>query len=97
VFYILFLHDALPIFLREKRTKEIRFSLNPSLFGFFWTVGSLFFFFLLFRSQLIHYDNFSHWGIVVKQMLSTDAFPTAQSNLIDRSEEHTSELQSRFD
>lgn len=74
---------GLVIILREKRTKEIRFSLNPSLFGFFWTVGSLFFFFLLFRSQLIHYDNFSHWGIVVKQMLGTDAFPTAQSNLID--------------
>lgn len=74
---------AFGMMLVEKLRKRGHSSLNLSLFGFFWTVGSLFFFFLLFRSKLIHYDNFSHWGIVVKQMLSTDAFPTAQSNLID--------------
>ena len=44
---------------------------------------ALAFFQLLCRSHLIHYDNFSHWGIVVKQMLSTNAFPTADSDLID--------------
>lgn len=74
---------AFIIILLEEFRKGMSFSLDFSLFGFFWTVGSLFFFFLLFRSKLTHYDNFSHWGIVVKQMLSTDAFPTAQSNLID--------------
>lgn len=74
---------AFAIFLLNESKKGIRFPLQFSLFGFFWTVGSLFFFFLLFQSKLTHYDNFSHWGIVVKQMLSTDSFPTAQSNLID--------------
>lgn len=63
--------------------KKTPFSLSFSFFGVFWTVGTLFFFFLLFQSKLVHYDNFSHWGIAVKQMLSTNAFPTAQSNLID--------------
>ena len=43
----------------------------------------MFFFFLLLKSKFTHYDNFSHWAIVVKQMLSTNAFPTAESNLID--------------
>ena len=38
---------------------------------------------ILFQNQLTHYDNFSHWAIVLKQMLSTDAFPTPDSNLID--------------
>src|SRR5699024_372283 len=31
----------------------------------------------------IHYDNFSHWSIVLKLMLSTDSFPTLDSQLID--------------
>src|SRR5690606_14661704 len=45
--------------------------------------GSLFFLLLLFNTKLTHYDNFSHWAIVLKVMLSTDAFPTAYSDIID--------------
>ena len=37
----------------------------------------------LINTQYIHYDNFSHWGLVVKYMLTTDAFPNAASALID--------------
>lgn len=37
----------------------------------------------LINYRLIHYDNFSHWALVVKQMLATDAFPDASSALID--------------
>ena len=37
----------------------------------------------LINYRLIHYDNFSHWALVVKQMLITDAFPDAASQLID--------------
>lgn len=54
-----------------------------SLFCVGFAVGSLFFFQLLLTSKLIHYDNFSHWAIVIKQMLSTNAFPDAASALVD--------------
>ena len=37
----------------------------------------------LINYRLIHYDNFSHWALVVKQMLITDAIPDANSLLID--------------
>ena len=37
----------------------------------------------LINYRLIHYDNFSHWALVVKQMLLTDAIPDAASRLID--------------
>ena len=53
------------------------------LFNILFVIGSLFFFYLLYKSRLIHYDNFSHWAVVLKQMLSTDAFPDASSALID--------------
>lgn len=37
----------------------------------------------LAKEQFIHYDNFSHWAIVLKVMLSTDAFPSYDASLID--------------
>ena len=45
--------------------------------------GTLCFLSLLPNAHFQHYDNFSHWGIVVKLMLSTDAFPTADTGMID--------------
>lgn len=54
-----------------------------SLFQGMFFVGSLFFMHLLSISRLTHYDNFSHWAVVLKLMLSTDAFPTVASKLID--------------
>jgi len=54
-----------------------------SLFCVGFAVGSLLFFKLLLTSRLIHYDNFSHWAIVIKQMLNTNAFPDAASALVD--------------
>ena len=74
---------AFCIIIVDRFRKKIYFKPRLSLSGFFWAAGTLFFLSLLLRSELIHYDNFSHWAIVVKQMLSTDAFPTAGSSLID--------------
>lgn len=74
------------IIYAKKLRKGMNFNIQLSrfgLFGFFWSAGTLFFFSLLLRSELTHYDNFSHWAIVVKQMLSTNAFPDAGSELID--------------
>lgn len=74
---------AFIIFLAKILQKKPHFRIQLSFFGFFWIAGSLFFLFILLRSELVHYDNFSHWAIVVKQMLSSDAFPVEGSNLID--------------
>lgn len=74
---------SLVVILARSMRKGVHFRFKLSLFGFFWIAGSLFFFSLLLRSELTHYDNFSHWAIAVKQMLSTDAFPAADSRLID--------------
>lgn len=37
----------------------------------------------LINTYFIHYDNFSHWGVVVKYMLVTDRIPDAASAIID--------------
>ena len=63
--------------------EETPFYLSFSLFDCFWIVGCLFFFSLLLRSNLIYDDNFSHWALVLKHMLSTHTFPTMESQLID--------------
>lgn len=48
----------------------------------FFSVGCLYFLFL-FKGQVFNsYDNFSHWALVVKQMLLTNRFPNFQDNII---------------
>ena len=74
---------AFVVLLKDKLKKKSGFQLSFSLFGFLWSIGCFLFFLLLLKSKLTHYDNFSHWAIVVKQMLSTNAFPTVDSNMID--------------
>lgn len=38
---------------------------------------------VLLHTKFIHYDNFSHWGTVVKYMLSANAFPDLSTTLIE--------------
>lgn len=66
-------------FFRNKSHPQVRIT----LFHCFFAAGGLLFSAILIRSKLTHYDNFSHWAIVLKQMLSTNAFPTPDSALID--------------
>ncbi len=37
----------------------------------------------LINTRFVHYDNFSHWAVVVKYMLVTDRIPDAASAIID--------------
>jgi hypothetical protein len=37
----------------------------------------------LIDTKFVHYDNFSHWAVVVKYMLLTDRIPDAASAIID--------------
>ncbi|SLK17416.1 MULTISPECIES: hypothetical protein [unclassified Paenibacillus] len=69
------------VFLGMRRGASFRISF--SLFQFSFLAGTFIFLLVLFQNELTHYDNFSHWAIVLKQMLSTDTFPTPDSNLID--------------
>ncbi len=69
------------VFLRLRRGASLHMSF--SIFQFSFLAGTFVFLLVLFQNQLTHYDNFSHWAIVLKQMLSTDAFPTPDSSLID--------------
>ncbi|WP_339190517.1 hypothetical protein MKX33_11350 [Paenibacillus sp. FSL R5-0490] len=72
---------------RDTLVRAVRRGTKPnvlfSLFQFSFLGGTFIFLLILFQNQLTHYDNFSHWAIVLKQMLSTNAFPTPDSNLID--------------
>lgn len=58
---------------------------KPGSFGlyepFFFGVTAIFLI-LSFVLKLQHYDNFSHWAVVVKQMVSTDHFPTVNDTII---------------
>ncbi len=55
----------------------------PRIFWVGYVVMAFLFLLLLFFEHLQHYDNFSHWGIVVKAMLSGNAFPTTENRLIE--------------
>ncbi|GAB6927881.1 hypothetical protein JCM10914A_18640 [Paenibacillus sp. JCM 10914] len=69
----------LVFWLHQRPSFRITFSISKLSF----LLGSFIFLLVLFQNQLTHYDNFSHWAIVLKQMLSTDAFPTPDADLID--------------
>lgn len=41
----------------------------------FFFIAGIFFFFLLYGSKFLHYDNFSHWAVAPKIMIQNDRFP----------------------
>lgn len=65
------------------QSKRGTWSFSFSLFQLSFLSGVFVFLLILFHTELTHYDNFSHWAIVVKEMLSTNAFPTPSSDLIE--------------
>lgn len=56
-------------------------SLNAMNIGF--ALGLLALIASLMNTKFVHYDNFSHWAVVVKSMLIENRFPTAASAIID--------------
>ena len=60
-----------------------RFTLpKMSLFCFFFLAASSLFMVLIWNLKLLHYDNFSHWAVVVKYMLSTGHFADAATEFV---------------
>ena len=70
------------IVLRKKfKLAFNRSSLNALNLAFF--AGLIALVTSLIDTKFVHYDNFSHWAVVVKNMLMTNRFPDATSAIID--------------
>lgn len=64
--------------------KKINISIKSfHLLDLCFLLGSLPFILLLTQEHLQHYDNFTHWAIIVKVLLTTNAFPTTANHLIE--------------
>ena len=61
--------------------KKIRFPCL-SLCGVCFAAGTAVFVWLTLDLKLVHYDNFSHWALIVKYLLSADQLPGADTELI---------------
>ena len=81
----------LAVFYSVRDFRE-RSSAKGGSFGFFryyFSIGYLYFFVTLgvvclaARGRIfLHYDNFSHWALVVKNMLQADRYPNVQDTLL---------------
>ena len=69
------------IFACRKRF-SFSFILSPGMV--FFLVASAVFIPLLWGANYYHYDNFSHWGTVLSEMLYFHDFPTAQTVVVFR-------------
>ena len=69
------------IFLILLCRKKIRFP-GLSLCGVCFAAGTAVFVWLTLDLKLVHYDNFSHWALIVKYLLSADQLPGADTELI---------------
>ncbi len=49
------------------------------LFDICFFVGAIPFLFLLLNEHLMHYDNFTHWALIVKTLYINNAFPTTNT------------------
>ena len=66
------------VFLLRGKINAPKWSLCGGCFG----VGAAVFLLLSLNLKLLHYDNFSHWALIVKYLLSTDHFPGADTVMI---------------
>src|SRR5690606_41819238 len=81
--YTLSLHDALPIYVGEKNKPNY----DEKLMGFFPR---------LYSSQAHHVQTYKEWtNFKGKKTRASNGEMIAKPTFVERSEEHTSELQSR--
>lgn len=50
--------------------------------GIILLLGTLIFTLLVLNLRLLHYDNFSHWAVIVKYLLSADSFPQPDTKIV---------------
>ncbi len=68
--------------IRHRRGNPFALNRRPLLEVLF-LLGALGFAGILSQGVLTHYDNFTHWALVVKEMLITHAIPGADTFLLD--------------
>lgn len=61
--------------------KKIRFP-RPDLFRICFFAGAAVFAVLSLFMKLTHYDNFSHWAVIVKYLLSAERLPGADTEIV---------------
>ncbi len=66
------------IYIMIKNKKKLKIDFNSIIFLLFIAL----FAYLLKGRNFIHYDDFSHWGMIVKDMLKNDRLPNFTSNTI---------------
>lgn len=66
--------------LNNSLTLTVKRFMTPGMLIFFAT--GFYFIFMLKNQRLIHYDNFSHWGLIVKSMLINNALPNFEDTII---------------
>lgn len=54
----------------------------PGFFGICFGAVTLVFAGLILRMKLLHYDNFSHWAVIVKYLLSAHRFPGMDTEIV---------------
>lgn len=65
-----------------KRKDAFFRNFKPDLIGIILFIGTLIFTVLVLRFRLIHYDNFSHWAVIVKYLLSSDSLPMPDTKIV---------------
>lgn len=68
-------------FIKNVAEKNVSFP-APTLFSVCFGSGILIFTVLTLGFRFEHYDNFSHWAMIVKSMLITDQLPDAGNQLV---------------
>lgn len=63
--------------------KRVSFDMDEILKLLLFTIIALIAMWLLRNVQFTHYDNFSHWALVVREMLAIDSMPTSASKIIE--------------
>ena len=82
IFFIGLMYFIFCIFILWKKKFSIKSLLVPSLFSFI--LFTVCFVLLLQDLILIHYDNFSHWGLLVKEMFRINGLPDGTTQVTFR-------------
>ncbi len=70
------------IYLLGMQIKKGFLPIHIKAFPVLFILGTVIFLLLTLNFHLQHYDNFSHWAIIVKYLLTANAFPNADSAII---------------
>ena len=68
------------LFKKELKISYLKEIITPGIIIFI--LASIYFMFFLRGTKLVHYDNFTHWGLITREMLRFDRLPNFTSEFI---------------